>query len=62
MFLFIAAALAQEPTPTIVLEPEVFDVTPPAPEVTVMTSRQAPVIEVEVEIEVPENVGLGALR
>ena len=63
MILLASLALAQEPTPTLVIdEPTVFEVPPPAPEVTVLTPRQAPVIEVEVEIEVPENVGIRALR
>jgi hypothetical protein len=61
MFLLVCAAFAQEPAP-IVMPPTVLEVPPPAPQVTVITPRQPPVIEVEVEILVPESVGVSALR
>ncbi|HJN77436.1 MAG TPA: hypothetical protein QGF58_26160 [Myxococcota bacterium] len=45
MFLLVCAAFAQEPA-TIVMPPTVLEVPPPAPQVTVITPRQSPVIEV----------------
>jgi len=66
MFLLVSAALAQDPAPeVVVLDPVVFNVEAPNPDVTILVNRAPPAeqtLEVSVEIEVPENVGAGALR